>query len=80
MAMWSTNHDGIQRGSLVSFSPLAHIAPKRKENTKKREVGDVDLRIKFSDAPPWLCADARSDGAQRESRADVGLLQENHES
>jgi hypothetical protein len=34
MAMWSTNHDGIQRGSLVSFSPLAHIAPKRKETRK----------------------------------------------
>jgi hypothetical protein len=51
----------------------------RKENTKKQEVGDVDLRIKFSGAPPWLCADAEATGPS-ESRADVGCCKKNHES
>jgi len=66
---------GIQRGSLVSFShSLTWLRSERKH--EERGVGDLDLRIKFSGAPPWLCADAEAIGPSERAGRD----QENHES
>jgi hypothetical protein len=59
-------------GSLVSFSHSSYMAPRRKGNNEDHGVwDDFDLRIKFSGAPPWLCADAEAIGPSK-SRADVG--------
>jgi len=35
-------------------------------------VGDLGLRIKFSGAPPWLCADAEAIGPSERAGRDVG--------
>lgn len=35
-------------------------------------MGDLDLRIKFSGAPPWLCADAEAIGPSERAGRDVG--------
>jgi hypothetical protein len=80
MAMWSTNHDGIQRGSLVSFSPLSHIAPKRKEKHEKSErwvtlICESNLAMHRHGYALMQEATGPS-----ESRADVGCCKKNHES